>query len=67
MLNNKSFIYARDTTLIRFDAHSYEMIHNINTLDEVDGDWDIMALEDGAYFVIGNESKGVTVFKNVSA
>lgn len=67
MLNNKSFIYARDTTLIRFDAHSYEMIHNINTLDEVDGDWDIMAFEDGAYFVIGNVSKGVTVFKNVSA
>jgi hypothetical protein len=43
------------------------MVYNINTLDEVDGDWDIMALEDGAYFVIGNASKGVTVFKNVSA
>lgn len=67
MLNNTSFIYARDTTLIRFDAYSYEVIHNINTLDEVDGDWDIVAVEDGAYFVIGNESKGVTVFKNVSA
>ena len=67
MLNNTSFIYARDTTLIRFDAYNYEVIHNINTLDEVDGDWDIVAVEDGAYFVIGNESKGVTVFKNVSA
>ena len=67
MLNNTSFIYARDTTLIRFDAHSYEVIHHINTLDEVGGDWDIVAFEDGAYFAIGNVSKGVTVFKNVSA
>jgi hypothetical protein len=67
MLNNTSFIYAHDTTLIRFDAHSYEEIHNINTLDEVGGDWDIVAFEDGAYFAIANLSKGVTVFKNVNA
>ena len=65
LINNNSFIYARDTKLIRFDTRSYEVIHNTDDLDKVDGDWDIVVIEEGKYFVIGNVSKGITVFKNV--
>jgi WD40 repeat protein len=62
-----SFIYARDTKLIRFDAKTYDVIDNVDDLEKVDGDWDIVAIDDGKCFAIGNVSKGVTVFNNVIA
>ena len=65
LLSSSSFIYARDKKLIHFDTGNYEVIGHTCALEKIDGDWDIAAIEEGKYFVIGNVSGGVTVFKNV--